>query len=286
MCVIALSFTAYRRISTVPVTFDSILSHEMALRTLCLRRVALVCEYEVQVATSSPTDITNALLRGLPAPSLNHIKGDLEFIDLKHGNVLFDVEEPVKHLIFPARDAMISLLSLNEDGELAEVGIIGYEGVAGFNYFLGAVKSSHRALVQVPGKGWRIKAAALERQFDGDSGFRMAMLRYVNFMVLQISQTALCNRLHSVEERLARWLLLSDERVQSDQLPLTHEMLSHMLGTRRSTVTLAAAVFQEAGFIRYQRGRITILNRKKLQEASCPCFHAHQKNLRWLESGK
>src|SRR6185369_13735807 len=174
----------------------------------------------------------------------------------------------------------------NEDGDLTEVGIVGNEGVLGTDLLLGSTESSHRVLVQIPGKAWRLKATAAAKAFANDEAFRSICLRYVNFMIRQVSQTALCNRLHMVEERLARWLLMSADRAESDELPLTHEMLSHMLGTRRATVTLTASMFQEAGLIRYQRGRITILNRKKLEEAACACFRVQQNNLRKLLDGK
>jgi CRP-like cAMP-binding protein len=234
----------------------------------------------------SETEIDNRLLRALPSAFLRGIRNDLEHVELRHNAVLFEVEEPLRYLIFPARRSMVSMLCVNEDGDLAEVGIVGNEGVLGVDLVLEGAESSHRALVQIPGTGWRLKASTAAKLLASDENFRHACLRYGNFLIRQVSQTALCNRLHSVEERLARWLLMSAERAESDELPLTHEMLGHMLGTRRATVTLTASMFQEAGLIRYQRGRITILHRKKLEQATCACFRVQQNNLRKMLAGK
>lgn len=206
-------------------------------------------------------------------------------MELRHGAVLFDIGSPLNYLVFPDRRTMVSLICANAEGELTEVGIVGSEGMIGVNMLLGSQRSSHRALVQIPGAGWRIKASAASKAFAADGVFRSACLRYVNFLLLQLSQTALCNRLHSAEERLARWLLLCADRGESGELPLTHEMLSHMLGTRRATVTLTAATFQEAGLVRYQRGRITILDHKNLEQAACTCFQAQQADLKRLLDG-
>jgi CRP-like cAMP-binding protein len=230
--------------------------------------------------------IDNLLLRSLPRATLRAIRHSLEPIDLRHGTVLFEVDQPLQWMIFPNRGAMVSMICVSEDGDLTEVGVVGAEGLLGVNTLLGSSDSSHRTLVQVPGTGWRMKASVASRVFAGDEVFRYACLRFVNFLLLQLSQTALCNRLHSVEERLARWLLLTAERAEGHELPLTHEMLGLMLGTRRATVTLTASMFQEAGLIRYQRGRITILNRKSLEQATCACFRTQQTSLRRLLTRK
>ncbi|MGH9522318.1 MAG: Crp/Fnr family transcriptional regulator [Terriglobales bacterium] len=238
------------------------------------------------MADNRQDDISNRLLRSLPPASLRAIEDNLEEIELRHAAVLLETDDPIHSLIFPGPHVTISMIVDNADGDLTEVGIVGNEGFLGVNLLLANAHSSCRALIQIPGNGWRLKASVGERLFESDPAFRSACLRYVQYLLLQISQTALCNRLHSVEERLARWLLLSSERSDSDELPLTHEMLSNMLGTRRATVTLTASMFQEAGIIRYQRGHINIVNRKRLEQASCACFSVQQTNLRRLLTRK
>ena len=167
---------------------------------------------------------------------------------------------------------MVSLLALTEDGDTAEVGVTGYEGVVGIQSVLGGMENTFDFLVQMPGEAWKIKAETLRQEFRKDTKLQDNILRYMHASFAQISQTALCNRLHTVEERLARWLLLCEDRTNGEQITLTHEMLGKMLGTRRSTVSLAAATLQNAGLLSYNRGRIAIQNRKALQKVSCTCY--------------
>jgi CRP-like cAMP-binding protein len=224
----------------------------------------------------------NLLLRSVSGPVWARMSAAAQLVDLPHGKVLWEPEQELTHLYFPLHGAMVSMISVTEEGDLAEVGIVGWEGVVDFNAFLRRDQSMYRALVQLPGKGIRLRTEVVRREFDSDMQFRNSVLRFVNFFVVQVSQTALCNRLHTVEERLARWLLMTRTRSASQDMPLTHEMLAHMLGTRRSTVSLTAATLQAAGLIRYSRGNITILDPKKLADSACSCYPMVQRQFEML----
>lgn len=213
----------------------------------------------------------NLLLHSLADGGLGALSAHLKPVDLEAGTTLYDLEDEVGYVYFPVR-ALVSMLSGTEDGELAEVGLIGNEGVVTLSSFFGNDRSAHRYIVQVSGRALRAPVDAVRNFVQSSAERRRKVMHFADYMLVQISQTALCNRLHSVEERLSRWLLISDDRVHGRQLPLTHEVLSHMLGTRRSTVSLTAAVLQQARLIRYQRGVITVLNREGLEAASCPCY--------------
>jgi len=177
---------------------------------------------------------------------------------------------------------MVSLLALTEDGDTAEVGVTGYEGVIGVQSALCGMENTFDFLVQMHGEAWRMKAEILRQEFRKDTKLQDNILRYMHASFAQISQTALCNRLHTVEERLARWLLLCEDRTNGEHITLTHEMLGKMLGTRRSTVSLAAATLQNAGLVSYNRGRIAIKNHKGLQKVSCSCYEMVQKRFEKL----
>jgi CRP-like cAMP-binding protein len=167
---------------------------------------------------------------------------------------------------------MISLVVATEDGRAVEVGVVGREGFSGAALAVGLRTSSVREVVQIAGDGFRIGAAAVEKLMRTAPELRMIMGRYAVVLGMQISQTAACNRLHSVEQRLARWLLVTRDRVDSGFLPITHDFLATMLGTDRPTVSLAASVMQKKGILEYKRGAVKILDRKKLQECSCECY--------------
>jgi CRP-like cAMP-binding protein len=167
---------------------------------------------------------------------------------------------------------MVSQIALTEDGDSAEVGVTGYEGAIGIQAILGGQENTFEFLVQLSGPAWKIKSEILRQEFRKDGNLQDSILRYMNASVAQIAQTALCNRLHTVEERLARWLLLCEDRMDGQFITLTHEMLGKMLGTRRSTVSLAAATLQQAGVVSYNRGRIAIKDRKGLEKVSCTCY--------------
>jgi|HubBroStandDraft_4_1064222.scaffolds.fasta_scaffold98029_2 CRP-like cAMP-binding protein len=215
--------------------------------------------------------ITNNLLLSLPGHEFELVRGALEFLDLPHHLNLHQPGQDVQYAYFPNR-GMISLVVATEDGRAVEVGVVGREGFSGAALAVGLRTSSVREVVQIAGDGFRIGAAAVEKLMRTAPELRMIMGRYAVVLGMQISQTAACNRLHSVEQRLARWLLVTRDRVDSGFLPITHDFLATMLGTDRPTVSLAASVMQKKGILEYKRGAVKILDRKKLQECACECY--------------
>jgi CRP-like cAMP-binding protein len=228
--------------------------------------------------------IENELLASMSAETLKRLKPHLSLVHLESGKVLYGVDDKVEFAFFPRRGAMVSLLAVTEEGDTAEVGVTGYEGAVGLQAVLGGFNNTFDYLVQLTGDSWKVKAEILRAEFRRDSSLQNAIMRYMQASFAQISQTALCNRLHNVEERISRWLLLCHDRAADGQITLTHEMLGKMLGTRRSTVSLAAATLQQAGMIEYNRGRITIRDRKALERASCTCYSIVRKQFDGLYS--
>ncbi len=228
--------------------------------------------------------IQNQLLESLSEETLRRLRPHLQFVHLEQGRVLYTVDDEVPFAYFPQRGCMVSLLALTEDGDTAEVGVTGYEGVIGIQSVLGGLNNTFDFLVQLSGDAWKIKSEVLRQEFRKDNKLQDSVLRYMHASFAQISQTALCNRLHTVEERLARWLLLCEDRMNGDYITLTHEMLGKMLGTRRSTVSLAAATLQNAGVVSYNRGRIAIKDRKGLLKVSCTCYEMVQRRFEKLYS--
>lgn len=226
----------------------------------------------------------NLLLRSLSKDAYSRLADDLEQVDLRFNQVLSEPQDLVQHIIFPGQDVLVSLIATTPDDESAEVAIVGSEGFVGFCTLLGQRVTSHRALTQMPGPAHRISVKRFQEACKADPSIQRTMLTYVDLLIAQISQTALCNRLHPVEERLARWLLMSDDRVESANLPFTHEILSHMLGTRRSTVSLTAATLQAAGLIEYNRGKIVVIDRKGLENAACSCYPIMVSNFKGFAS--
>jgi CRP-like cAMP-binding protein len=224
----------------------------------------------------------NRLLAQIPADVYRKIAPELEPVSVQMGQVLCEVGERMKHLYFPSKNTMLSLLVTSGDASAVEVGVTGWEGFAGFAPLLGAEASPHQIIAQIPGAAVRIQVRAMQRFLQDDPELRTVLLRYVQAVIVQISQTALCNRVHSVEERLARWALVNQDRTEHHQLPLTHEFLARMLGVNRSTVSLTAATLQRAGVVRYTRGRFTILNRSRLEEVACDCYRIVKEQYRRL----
>jgi CRP-like cAMP-binding protein len=214
----------------------------------------------------------NRLLAHFPSEVYRQIAPQLEPVALQLGETVYEAGDRVKHLYFPNRNTMFSLLSTSQNADAVEVAVTGWEGFVGFAPLMGATSSPHQVISQIPGVALRIKAEALRKVFDASHEVRTLLLRYVQAVLIQVSQTALCNRIHSVEERLGRWILVSRDRTEDHQLPLTHEFLARMLGVNRSTVSLTAATLQKAGLIRYSRGKFTILDRERLQDVACDCY--------------
>lgn len=195
----------------------------------------------------------------------------LELVSLSRSQVLYQPGEAITYVYFP-HQAVVSLLSTMEDGSTIEVGLVGREGMAGIPVIMGGNITNHQAFVQVPGDAMRLKAEVLKAEFNRGSQLQILLLRYIQALLAQISQSVACNRFHTVEQRLARWILLVQDSTTSNQLPLTQEFLAQMLGTRRSSVTVAAGTLSQAGMISYSRGCITVLDREALEVTSCECY--------------
>ena len=217
----------------------------------------------------------NRLLAALPDAEYQRLIPHLERVELSFKQVLHEVGEPIEYVYFPHR-GIVSLLSTMADGSMVEVGLVGNEGIAGIPATLGDNIATTIAIVQVPGSGMRMKASVLKTEFGRGGSLQSLLLRYIQALYAFVSQNAACNRLHHLDGRLARWLLLVYDRVESNELPLTHEFIGQMLGVRRAGVTEAANTLQQAGLIRCTRGKITILNRQELEAVSCECYEIIQ----------
>lgn len=223
------------------------------------------------ISRNPPNAIENRLLAALPTEEYQRLVPHLELVPLKFQQILYEPGEPIAYVYFPHR-AIVSLLSTMEDGTTVEVGLVGIDGMVGTAVILGGNTTTTLANVQVPGYAMRMKAEWLKAEFNRGGALQSLLLLYTQALITQVSQIAACNRLHTLEERLARWLLTIQDRLQSDDLPLTQEFISQMLGTRRSGVTVAAGTLQQAAMIRYTRGKITILNRQALEATTCECY--------------
>jgi CRP-like cAMP-binding protein len=218
-----------------------------------------------------PLQIKSHILAHLPPEDYERLLPHLEAVELKHGHVLQEAGGCIEYVYFPDR-SMISLISRSSEGQSVEVGIVGFEGMANISFILGVDKAPHEAIVQIPDGATRMKAQALRAEFKRGGAMQDLLLRYTQGLLLHTSQIAACNRLHTVSERLARWLLMSDDRCVCKDLPFTQEFLSLMLGTRRAGVTEAAVILQAEGSIAYRRGHIQIIDREILEEHACECY--------------
>ena len=221
--------------------------------------------------TPSRASVANSMLAALPRKQYRSLLAGLESVPLIFGEVLYEPGERIRHVYFP-NDSLISLLTLVEGHLALEVGMVGREGMVGVPLSLGMNVSPVRALVQGAGTAMRMKAAQFCREIRKSSQLRHEVNRYTSALMAQITQTAACNRFHVVEARLARWLLMTRDRVRSDEFRLTHAFLGHMLGVRRVGVTKAARALQARKLISYSRGKIKVLDRKGLEAASCSCY--------------
>jgi CRP-like cAMP-binding protein len=215
--------------------------------------------------------LANRLLAALPKKEYQHLLAELEPVTLTFGEILFEAGDNIRHVYFP-NNSIVSLLSAVNEREHLEVGIVGNDGMAGLPVFMGVNRSRNRGLVQGEGSAWRMKAAALRRETADASTLQKLLHFYTNSLLTQISQSAACNRFHLVNARLARWLLMTHDRVEGDEFRLTQKFLSQMLGVRREGVTLAAGVLQKQKLISYSRGQIRVLDRAGLEAASCACY--------------
>lgn len=215
--------------------------------------------------------IVNQLLRALPLEEYQRLIPHLEHVYLMAGKVLSEPGEKITEVYFPNL-GMVSLVSIMENSSTTEIGLVGKEGMVGLPVFLGGKSTTSRAIVQLDGTATKLNAKVLKREFDRGGKLQRLLLLYSQALFTQVSQNAACNRQHNIEQRLARWLLTAQDCIMEDELHLTQEFISHMLGTRRSGVTVAAGALQQAGMIRYTRGKISILDRLALKATACECY--------------
>ncbi len=218
-----------------------------------------------------PRSIRNEILLSLPSKECAALLSELEFVEMHAYDLLNDAGEAIEFCYF-MNSGMTSILTIMGDGKGVEVGLTGKEGFIGLPLIVGLKTSATRAIVQITGDAFRISSAKMLQALRKSPQLEKLLNRYTQQLAMQATQVAACNRLHEVEQRLARWLLMSQDRVGGEVVPLTQEFLSHMLGTRRASVTVAAGVLQKAGLIKYTRGAVTIVNRSKLESASCECY--------------
>ena len=219
-----------------------------------------------------PTEpVENRLLAALPPDEYQRLLPSLQQVSFSLGEVVYEFGGQLEYVFFPTT-SIVSLLYTMENGASAEMGLTGNDGVVGIALFMGGGTMPNRAVVQNAGAAIRMKAKVLQDEFALGGKFQHLLLRYTQALITQISQTAVCNRLHSVEQQLCRWLLLSHDRVKADELIMTQELIADMLGVRREGVTVAAGRLQDAGAISYVRGHIKILKRSKLEECVCECY--------------
>lgn len=213
----------------------------------------------------------NHLLAALPETDYRRLAPHLRKVELALGEILYEPAEPVSTVYFP-NQSMVSLVQVMENGATVEAGIVGNDGMVGYGVYLGGKRDSSRAIVQIAGSAIALEAPILKAEFERGGALQKILLRYTQALLAQISQTAACNRFHPTEERLARWLLQSQDFAVSANLNLTQDFLANMLGTRRASVTVAAGTLQKAGLIEYSRGHIEILKREELEAAACECY--------------
>ena len=214
----------------------------------------------------------NELLAALPADDFERLLPNLERVVLPPFEILYDFDDEITHVYFPNRNTVISTLCRTDEKIDVEVALCGNEGVAGLSGFFGRMTSPYQNLVQVPGTGSRLTVENARQEFKRGGAFQQRVLRFTDSLLLQTSQTALCNRVHSDEERLARWVLLSDDRISNNQLPLPRELLAKMLGRNHSGVSIAASALEKAGLIKYNGAELVVVDREKLESAACSCY--------------
>jgi len=216
--------------------------------------------------------LRNRLLAALPTHEFEHLRPHLEPVHLPKGRIIYHAGDIVRDGYF-INDGQVSLLSITKEGTTIEVAMIGYEGAIGLPIVWRRNQTPYQVMVQIPVRSaFKIKAEALRNEFDRGGKFQDLLLRYTQVLFTQVSQSAVCNHFHTSTQRLARWLLIANDLVRSNTFNLTHEFISHMLGTPRTGVTMAAGMLQKMGLIAYSRGKITVLNRPGLAKESCECY--------------
>src|SRR5271168_2195423 len=215
--------------------------------------------------------VNSLILLSIPDSDYSSLRPHLEYVGLPNHLVLHEAGAKLEFACFPNR-GLISLVVVMKDGKTAEAGLVGNEGFTGTPAAVGLSRGPLRAVVQVTGDGFRVKVGALQNTLESTPRLQLMLNRYAAIRGMQVAQTAACNRLHDIKQRLARWLLMTQDRVDSGALPITHDFLATMLGTDRPSVSLAAGVLQKNGLIEYTRGAVKIVNRKKLEDSACECY--------------
>ncbi len=223
------------------------------------------------IPPSGPDPKLNQLLAALPAAEYERWLPHLEAVPLVLGQVLYESGATLEHVYFPT-SSIVSLLYVLQSGASAEIAVVGFEGLVGVSLFMGGDSTPSRAVVQSAGGAFRLRAQAMKDEFNRAGPVLQLLLRYTQALITQMSQTAVCNRHHSLDKQLCRWLLLSLDRLPGNELVMTQDLIANMLGVRREGVTEAALNLQRAGYIRYSRGRITVLSRAGLEDATCECY--------------
>jgi CRP-like cAMP-binding protein len=238
---------------------------------------------------SGPQELQNAILREIPKKERDTVLAKAQFVDFPNHMVLNEIAQPIKFAYF-INDGLASILNVMADGKMVEVGLAGKEGFIGLPLLVDFESSPTQVVMQVKGNGYRISAEDFKDALRNSPKLNRSLQRFSQVLGMQASQIAACNRLHGVEERLARWLLMSQDRLGGDNVPLTQEFLAHMLGTRRASVTDAAGALQKRGLIAYRRGNVKINDRHRLEEAACECYQVMvRQSYRWnqeADSGK
>ncbi len=219
----------------------------------------------------SSTLLENRLLAAIAGHDWRHWVPLLEHVEMPLGHVLYESGEALSHVYFPTT-SIVSLLYVLENGDLAEIAVVGNEGLVGVSLLMGGGTTPSRAVVQSAGHGFRLKASDLKIEFDLGGPVLHLLLRYTQALITQMSQTAVCNRHHSLDQQLCRWILLSLDRLDGNELVMTQELIANMLGVRREGVTDGASKLQNSGLIRYSRGRITVIDRPGLENRTCECY--------------
>ena len=225
----------------------------------------------MHIMTQATDPKSNQLLAALQEADWQRLQPHLEPVEMPLGQVLYESGRPMSHVYFPTT-AIVSLLYVMENGASAEIAVVGYEGVVGITLFMGGGTTPSRGVVQSAGMGVRLSAQRIKDEFNRSGPVMHLLLRYTQALIAQMVQTAACNRHHSLDQQLCRWLLLSLDRLPGNELVMTQELIANMLGVRREGVTEAALKLQAAGLIRYARGRITVLDRKGLELRTCECY--------------
>lgn len=215
--------------------------------------------------------VTNKVLLATPDNEYQMMRGDLTYLDMPDHLSLHEPTQNIEFVYFPNR-GMVSQVVVTKDGRTVEVGVVGSEGYVGAGLAVGLSRSSVREVVQIAGDGFRMIGSALERILQSAPQLQMILARHTGLQGMQVAQTAACNRLHDIQQRLSRWLLMTQDRVNLGILPITHDFIATMMGTDRSTVSVAAAVLQKKGIIEYVRGAVRVVNRRKLQSSACECY--------------